>query len=131
MTMLADSRKLFLIDGLGALLSAFLLGIVLIRFEAAFGMPRNILYFLSLIACALATYSLTCYFLAKKIRKPHIKIIGWANLSYCCLTIGLLFSFYEKITALGLFYFLGEVAIIITLAAIELRTAYKQSPTLF
>lgn len=119
------SKKLFLIDGLGALLSAFLLGIVLIRFESSFGIPRNILYFLSLTACALATYSLTCYFLAKKIRKLHIKIIGWANFCYCCLTLGLLFYFYEKITALGIFYFLGEVAIIVTLAIVELRTAYK------
>jgi len=123
MTMLADSRKLFLIDGLGALLSAFLLGIVLIRFEAAFGMPRNILYFLSLIACALATYSLTCYFLAKKIRKLHIKIIGWANLSYCCLTIGMVAYVYDKITTLGLLYFSAEAIVILLLTGIELRTA--------
>lgn len=119
------SKNLFLIDGLGALLSAFLLGIVLVYFESSFGMPRAGLYFLSGIACILATFSLTNYFLIKETRKLYLKLIGYANLLYCCLTLALTLYFYHEITVLGVIYFLGELSIIVTLAAVELRIAYK------
>ena len=46
-----NPKKLFLIDSLGALISAVMLGLVLTRFEHIFGMPQNVLYFLSFIAC--------------------------------------------------------------------------------
>ena len=40
-------KKLFLIDGLGAMLSAFLLGIVLVELETIFGIPTSVLYWLA------------------------------------------------------------------------------------
>ncbi|MEL6140721.1 MAG: hypothetical protein AAFU67_03805, partial [Bacteroidota bacterium] len=44
-------KQLFLIDGLGATLTAICLGVVLTRLESLFGMPRTILIPLSLVAC--------------------------------------------------------------------------------
>jgi hypothetical protein len=44
-------KQLFLIDNLGGLLSTLLLGVVLVRFKTAFGMPLHVLYTLSCIAC--------------------------------------------------------------------------------
>lgn len=123
--MTLQPKKLFLIDGLGALLSAFLLGFVLVRFESNFGMPRNVLYILAFIACVLAAYSLTNYFLINSVQKLYLKIIGWANLCYCCLTLGFVFYVYEKITYLGFLYFSAEAIIIINLARLELRAAKK------
>jgi len=124
---LLNSKKLFLIDGLAALLSAFLLGFFLVRFEPAFGMPRNVLYVLSAIAFALAAYSLAHYFLVKEIRKAHLKIIGYANLFYCFLILALTLYFYSKITILGELYFLGEICIIVMLAMLELRNGNESS----
>lgn len=118
-------KKLFLIDGMGALLSAFLLAFVLVKYESIFGMPRNVLYVLSTIACALGAYSLIHYFLVKEIRKANLKIIGYANLLYCLLTLALTLYFYSKITIAGEIYFLGEIGIIITLAVLELRASSK------
>lgn len=43
----ANPKKLFQIDGLGAILSAILLGIILVRFERFFGIPVSTLYFLA------------------------------------------------------------------------------------
>ena len=34
-------KKLFLIDGIGAVLSAFLLGVVLVKLQSLIGMPTN------------------------------------------------------------------------------------------
>lgn len=122
-------KTLFLIDGLGALLSAFLLGVVLTRFESVFGMPCNILYLLSAIACMLAAYSLVQYFLVKNVREAHFRTIAWANLGYCCLTLGLVFSFYKNFTNLGFIYFAAECFVIIILAMFELNAAkhHRQS----
>ena len=123
--MILNSKKIFLIDSFGALLSAFLLGVVLVRFESTFGMPRKVLYFLSITACIFAIYSFMSYLLIKENWKPYLKIIAFANLIYCCLTIGLTLYFNKEVTNLGLIYFLAEVSVVITLAIIELKSASK------
>jgi hypothetical protein len=53
----SNPKLLFLIDGVGALLSAFLLGVVLASAETTFGMPSKTLYFLATLACLFALYS--------------------------------------------------------------------------
>ncbi len=116
-----SSKKLFLIDGLGALLSAFLSGIILVRFECVFGMPPKVLHILAAIACTLAAYSLTRYFLTKKSRGIHFKIIGWSNLVYCCLTLALTLYFYHQLSVFCIIYFSGEISLILVLAMLELR----------
>ena len=124
-TMIVKQKKLFLIDSLGALLSTFLLGVALVRFESTFGMPRKVLYFLSITACIFSIYSFVSYLLTKENWKPYLRIIAYSNLLYCCLTLGLTLYFNRALTNLGLIYFLSEVAVIITLAIIELRSASK------
>jgi thiol:disulfide interchange protein len=59
----AHPKRLFLIDGLGAFLTAFMLGVVLANFESSFGMPLKTLYFLSFLAGLFCLYSFFCYFL--------------------------------------------------------------------
>lgn len=119
-------KTLFLIDSIGALSSAFLLGIVLVHFESSFGMPRKELYMLSIAACTFAVYSFTCFLLIKENWSPYLRLIAVVNLLYCCVTIGFAFYFYQQITALGWLYFVGEIIVIVCLAIIELQTASKK-----
>jgi hypothetical protein len=114
-------RKLFLVDSLGALLSAILLGLALIRFENIFGIPQNVLYVLSVIPCIFAIYSFLCFLSKAENLQPLMRIIAIANLFYCCLTAGLMVCFYQKLTVLGLIYFVLEIIIISILAFIELK----------
>ena len=123
--MLLQSKKIFLIDSLGAAISAFLLGVVLIRFESAFGMPAKILYFLSATACFFAIYASMSYFLTRGNWKSHLKFISLANLIYCFITLVLLIYFNKILTPWGLLYFLAEIAVIMTLAIFEIKTAFK------
>ena len=116
-------QKLFLVDSLGALLSAILLGLVLTRFEKTFGMPQNELYILAVIPCIFTMYSFLCFLSKTKNWRPLMKIIATANFLYCCLTAGLMVYFYEKLTVLGLIYFILEIIIVISLAFIEWKTA--------
>jgi hypothetical protein len=122
MIMKLTAKKLLLVDSLGALVSALLLGLVLVQFESDFGMPSKVLYFLSIIACLFSAYSLMSYLLVKNNGKPFLTFIALANLIYCCLTIGLTIYFHKELTYLGFIYFFSEVVIIITLAIIELKT---------
>lgn len=114
-------------DSLGALLSAFLLGVVLIRFESIFGVPRKVLYVLSITACVFAVYSFLSYILLKENWKPYLKMIAFANLLYCFLTIGLILYFHKVITNFGLIYFFAEVSVVVALVSIELKTAFKRT----
>ena len=120
-------KKLFLIDCIGALLSALLLGIVLVQFESSFGMPRKVLYPLSIIAFVFSIYSFISYLLFNKNWKLYLKIIGFANFLYCLLTVGLVFSFYKELTIPGLNYFFIEIGIILLLSSVELKTAFSST----
>jgi hypothetical protein len=116
-------RKLFLLDTMGAALSAFLLGVVLPHFERHIGMPLMVLYLLSTIACVFVVYSFIGYLLVKENQTTYLKIIAFANLLYCCLTAGLTFYYAKELTTLGVLYFIGEIALILGLVTLELKTA--------
>ena len=120
-----NPKRLFLIDSSGAFLTAFILIAILARFESIFGMPRTVLYFLFLVSCIYSMYGVCCYFLITNNWRPYLKVIVIANLIYCCLTLGLVFYFYEKLTVLGLLYFLLEVIVIGGLVLLE-RTALSK-----
>lgn len=116
-----DFRQLFLIDGIGAMVTAVLLSQVLARFESVFGMPSTILYALASLAVGFAVYSFTCYWLLKKNWKPYLKGIAIANMIYSLTTLGLIVYLNESLTYLGLIYFIGEIIIILFLASWEFK----------
>ncbi len=119
--MLSIPKKLFLIDGLGAMLSAFLLGVVLVKLQSFIGMPTNQLYFLAAIPCFFALYDLISYFRVEENWRPYLKGIAIANLFYCVLSIGLLVIHFSKLTALGVAYFVVEILIVVVIAWYELK----------
>ncbi len=117
-------KQLFLLDGIGALVTAICLGFLLVKFESLFGMPKQVLYYLAAVACIFACYSLFCSFRLPQNWKPFLKIIAIANLIYCLTTAILVFQFQQELTMLGKLYFMGEIAIILFLVSIELKTVY-------
>lgn len=121
MPTLPNPRKMLLFDGIGAMLSATLLGVVLVQFNSSFNMPVKELHLLALIACVFAVYSFSCYFFAKQNHRFYLSIIAVANLFYCCLTVWLVFTYIEELTTLGHLYFIGEMLVIVTLAIVELK----------
>ncbi|MFK7904912.1 MAG: hypothetical protein AB8B69_07300 [Chitinophagales bacterium] len=121
--MTLSPKNLFLIDGLGALLSAFLLGVVLVHFESIFRMPQQVLYVLSAIPCLFAIYSWTCYFRTPNNWQPYLKAIAIANTLYCCLTSVLVIYYYSTLSMLGVLYFVLEILVVMTLVIVELNLA--------
>jgi len=115
-------KTVFLVDGVGAILTAFLLITALKTFHEYFGMPRETVTILSILALILAIYSFSCFAFSDNNSQKLLRPIIVANLTYCILTLGLVIYFYDKLTILGLTYFVGEILIICGLVCIELKT---------
>ena len=120
-----NPKRIFQIDGFGAILSAFLLGIVLVKLENLFGIPKPTLYVLASLPCLFAIYDFYCYFIIDKNLGFFLKGIAIINLAYCCLSIVLSTYHWREITTLGWIYILTEILIVFILAAIELSIAKK------
>jgi hypothetical protein len=120
-----NQKKLFLIDSIGAFMTAFSLFVILRQFNVYFGMPRNELTYLSVIAVFFGIYSAACFLFLKGRFIPFIKFIGIANLIYCGLTFGLLIKYYHLMTIIGTTYFLIEIVIICLLSFVELNVATR------
>jgi len=118
-------RTLFLIDGLGAIISAVMLGIVLPRFEHLIGMPAVVLKGLTIAATMFAIYSLTCYAIQPKRWHIYLRTIGIVNLLYCAVSIGLVIYYYPQLTVLGILSFAVEKIIVFSLAMLEIKTSMK------
>ncbi len=87
--LISHPRNVFLIDGLGAFLTAFFLIVIPLVFSNVFGMPETVPGYLSLVASIYAAYSFCCYFFIRTNWRPYLKAIVIANIIYCCLTIAL------------------------------------------
>ncbi|WP_375579353.1 hypothetical protein ABWH96_20500 [Marivirga tractuosa] len=118
--LLSPPKKIFLIDALGAFLTASILGIVFTNFQEYIGIPTDILISLALIAVVFFIYSMSCFLFMKMKWKPYLKAIAIANLLYCILTVALILTFFHQLTLLGLFYFIGEIIVVLFLIYIEL-----------
>jgi len=116
-------NTLFLIDSIGALMTAFFLFVIVLRLNEYFEMPQREATYLAAIAVVFSIYSAACYFFLRGGFTPFIRFIGIANLVYCAFTIGLLIKYYPTLTIIGKLYFLIEIVIICALSYVELNVA--------
>ncbi|MCH2046279.1 MAG: hypothetical protein MK212_19345 [Saprospiraceae bacterium] len=122
----ASPKNIFIIDALGALLSAFLLGVVLVYYQSYFGIPKTTLYILAIFPCFFALYDAFAYWKHKAQNiSQYIKGIALLNFLYCI--ISLMFAFYHLslLTILGWLYIIPEMIIILVLASVEWRLAKR------
>lgn len=117
----AYPRRIFLIDGVGAVLTAFLLCVVLASFQSFFGMPVRVLYVLGAVAVVFAAYSFSCYCWLKRNHRSFLAAIIIANLLYAVLSLGLVIYYFPQLSSWGLLYFAGEIIVILVLVSIEYR----------
>lgn len=122
-----NPKLVFLLDCLGALLSAFLLGVVLTSFQPIFGMPRQVLYGLAALAGLFAIYSFWNYRWFKENWRPYLRGIAIVNLLYCCLTAALVIYFRQELTKWGLLYFLQEMVVIMVVVMLEFKTITRKN----
>ncbi|XWW47355.1 hypothetical protein JYG30_07900 [Fibrella sp. USSR17] len=116
-------KRLFLVDGLGAVLTSISLLAVLRPLEYLFGIPEQTLVMLSMPAILFAIYSGCCFLFVGIGWRSFLRVIAVANLLYCCVTAGLIVTCYAQLTPLGVAYFVVEIVVISVLAVIEYRAS--------
>jgi hypothetical protein len=124
MKFLKNPKQLILIDILGASVTAALLFIVIKNFNHFFGVDLYKINALAIIALSICWFGIICWFAIRKFWKPLLYILATFNLLYCLITIWVLYSS-TNLTTYGILYFSSEIAIILTLAFFEIRTARR------
>ncbi|MNJ91910.1 hypothetical protein D3C87_95650 [compost metagenome] len=121
-----NPRRLFLIDGLGACMTALVFFGLLIPFHQLLGIPEFALRILFLIAVIFAVYSFSCFFFLKNNHRFFLRVIAFGNFLYCCLTLFFVIAYFQELILVGLIYFLLEIAVIAGLVYLELKaSAYE------
>jgi len=122
----SSPKKIFLVDSLGALLTAFLTGVILVQLESIIGMPSGILYILATIAFGFAVYSFLCFLFLPKKWSLFLKTIAIANALYCFVALFLAIYLHPQVSNLGLLYFLLECFVVGIIVNLEWRIATKR-----
>ncbi len=120
---LRNPRNVFLFDGFGAIVSAMMVGVVLVILNEFIGMPVRVLYLMAGLAASYAIYSLSCYFFFPENWRSFMKGIAGLNLLYCLVSIFFVVSHFESLTQLGVAYFVVEKIILILIVRLEVKTA--------
>ena len=120
-------KNIFLIDAVGAVISAVMLGIVLPRLGPFIGMPSPILYALAAAPCCFAVYSFACHFMKPKRRQMFLRGIAALNLFYCIASLTLMIVFWQWLTVWGVIYFSLEKLVVLILVFFEFSTGQRES----
>lgn len=113
----------FLVDGIGALLTAGSMYVLASFFMEWVGLPYEVLRILTLVALGMAAYSLCCHFLLKGSRGQWLTVIIIANLVYMLATAILLVVYHDRVKWPGLIYFLSEIIVLFFLVRWEAKIA--------
>ena len=116
-----SAKNVFIVDGLGATLTALLLLTIVAGLQPYFGLPLPTVYFLSSLALLFAVYDFLCFRLAGKKWPLFLGIIIVANGLYCFLTLGLLLFYRNLISPWAVAYFSGEILVVLVLVRAEWR----------
>ena len=125
---LFNSPALLLVDGVGALLTAVAVGLVLPALQPWFGIPVWLLRVLGVVALGFAVFSLGRH-LSGTGTSASLRQIAIANLSYCVATATILVAYAGSATTLAYVYFGVEIVIVAVLARHELRVARDPAAT--
>ncbi|WP_127124052.1 hypothetical protein [Chryseotalea sanaruensis] len=116
---ISNPRGIFLIDGIGAIISVFFL-FVLSRFKEI-GIPDGILHFLIFIAFIFAGYSFSCYLFQVKNWRTFLKVTALGNTFYGLTTLILIFYLYNQLSIFGISYFMVELLVLALLVQLEFK----------
>jgi len=116
-------RYTFLLDGLGALVSAALTGGILPQWTDWVGLSPEVFRMLAVPPMGFAAYSLACF--ARNAGRSWLLGIIAANLGYCAVSATVCFVS-EEITALGRAVLAGEMLVVGGVVALEVWV-YRKS----
>lgn len=118
-------RVLFLVDAIGALTTFTSLCLISWILNSYLNVPFKELHFMIFYVLCLFIFSTFCSLFIKRYFSLFIKIIAYFNITYCFLTLLILFNHYSQISLVGFIYFSIEIFVISLLVYIELNVSKK------
>lgn len=119
-----NEKNIFLLDGIGAIISACFTGLILIRYSLFLGISVSILQSLAMLPVVYAIYSLSCYFFISKTKPWMLFTIIGANLFYCLISLSLIL-FRERITWRGKLVLAAEIVVVLCIVFVEFKIFQK------
>ena len=116
----ARPRQAFILDSAGGYLSASVPLIILWKFEAEFGLPRELLVAMSLTSFLYGSYSLICALRIRSRWSFFLKILVGANSTYLFALMTYTLINLSRLSHLGLAYLLVDHLVLASVIAIEL-----------
>ena len=116
-----NARTILLCDGLGASLSAVMLGIILPAFKPLVGLPISLLHLLATLALLYAAYDFCCLRWADHGHPQWLSAIILANLSHVILTLIYLWVYRREIQTFGVVYFIGEIFVVLVIVVYQVK----------
>jgi hypothetical protein len=123
----AHPRRAFAFDGVGALVSALALGVLLPAFAGRVGADVGALRALAAVAVGYALYDVACYATQPARWRPALRVTASANAAYPAISVAVLAADSVALRPLGHLYFAVEFAIVWSLAALQLAVASRRS----
>ena len=119
--MMMNNRNIFLWDGVGALLSAISLGLILPWLHTWIGLPVHVLQRLAGLALLYCIYDFCCLRWSNHQNPMWLWGIILANLSHCILSLACLVIYADQVTLWGIMYFVFETLIVLWIVYYEIR----------
>jgi len=116
-----NRKTIFLFDGVGAIVSTFLHGVILPMLSSYIGLPKSIHYILAIFPLVYFLNSFLCYFKANENNPIWLKVVMSGNLLYCLVTTVILIQYWELLKPLGIGYFILEFLVIFFVIFVEFR----------
>ncbi len=116
-------KQLFLIDGVGALVSAIMWGVVFVQFETITGFPANTCYFLAVFPVFFMVFDFASYLWAKKLNL-NLRYIAMQNAGYVLISLLAMVKHAETITLFGFGYLFMEIVIVLFLVRVEWKVSH-------
>ncbi len=121
-----DPRRIFLIDAAGAMVSALLLGVVLVRWQSVVGIPHQALYLLAAMPCCFVLYDLLSCVIAGDQWRRYLRGIAVVNMGYCVFSLGMAAYHADQVLVLGWIYIVIEIFIVGGLAFAEYQISLSR-----
>lgn len=115
-------RRLFALDAAGALLTAALLGLVLVRFSEAFGVAERTFHLLAGFATAICIHSFVVALVDPPEWAARLRAVAVVNLAYAGVVLVVVGIGIDTITPLGAAWFVGEALVVGGIGVFEWRT---------
>lgn len=118
-------KQLFLLDAIGAFITATFIGIVMRNHNDIFGLPPQEAFVMSAIAYSFFCFSGFCYLFVKDNHYKYIFIIASANSLYILLSFFIFLNHFKDLTPFGIVYLISEMVTIMLLVTLEFSVAKK------